>query len=156
MKMLIIYGSKHGSTEDVAKKIAAQTNADIVNIEDNQNVDVSTYDTILIGSSIYVGQMNKVLKKYLKSNVDTLKSKNLYLFLCRGQREPSIEEMVETNIPEYKDLFIGKMDIGGEFRMSSLGFMEKKIIKVVSKGKEQPSIQNDKVDELINQLKNKV
>ena len=153
MSTLIIYGSKHGSTEDVAKKIANQTNADVISIEKNQNINMDAYDTIVLASSIYVGQMNKTLKKYLKGNEQVFKSKNLYLFLCRGHQNPSIEEIIATNIPKYKNCFISKIDMGGEFRNESLNFMEKKIIKMVSKGKEQPSITEDKIEELIKQLK---
>lgn len=86
MKTLILYGSKHGTTEDVVNKIVAglKNPVDVVNIEKN-TINLEDYQQVVIGSSIYVGQMNKQIKKFVKENESVLKTKKLSVFLCRGQ-----------------------------------------------------------------------
>ena len=45
---------------------------DSINILKNKNIDLSKYENIVIGSCIYVGQINKELKKFMMTYHDAL------------------------------------------------------------------------------------
>jgi menaquinone-dependent protoporphyrinogen oxidase len=60
MKTLIIYASTYGYTEEMVNKMVVESNHnfDSINILKNKNIDLSKYENIVIGSCIYVGQIN--------------------------------------------------------------------------------------------------
>jgi flavodoxin len=98
MKFLVVYYSRHGSTEKVAKKIAKSLKADIEKIEDKKdrsklvnwfmsasneelktptkieetNFDTKDYDLVIIGTPIWDG-ITPPVKEYLKQNKSKLK-----------------------------------------------------------------------------------
>ncbi|MDF9824315.1 menaquinone-dependent protoporphyrinogen oxidase [Breznakia sp. PF5-3] len=157
MKTLILYGSKHGCTEDVANTLAKQLNrpVEVKNIED-ANVDLSSYYNIVLGSSIYAGQMNKKLKKYIKEHEAELKEKAVSVFLCRGQADDQFDKVLKENLPEIYDSIKYKGDFGGEFRKDRMGFMEKKLINMISKktGGEEPIVSASAIQMFVENLNN--
>ena len=60
MKTLTIYASTYGYTEEMVNKMVVESNHnfDSINILKNKNIDLSKYENIVIGSCIYVGQIN--------------------------------------------------------------------------------------------------
>jgi len=152
MKILIIYGSKHGCTKDVAIEVAKQLNADVVDINNIQEGILENYDKIVFGSPIYAGMMNKKIRKFMNRQFNELRKKRLYLFLCRGDKEPDINVIIRGNIPKYEYGFQAKFVVGGEFRYSDMRFYEKLIIKILS-GRKKPSIIEMKVNELVCNVK---
>lgn len=84
MNTLIIYASTYGYTEEMVNKMINESNHqfDSINILKNKNIDLTKYENIVIGSCIYVGQINKELKKFLSNNHEVLMHKNIGLFLA--------------------------------------------------------------------------
>ena len=83
-KTLVVFGSKHGSTADIADKIGE------VLIQSGMYVDVipakivssiDAYDTIVIGSALYIGQWRKEVIKFINNNQNILINKKSILFL---------------------------------------------------------------------------
>ena len=62
------------------------TLSNIINIL-NQNEDINKYDLIIIGTPIRMGMIDKKIKKFLISNIETLKSKKVAYFICCGFNE---------------------------------------------------------------------
>lgn len=135
MKTLIIYATKYGCTEKCANILAKELGNDVklVNIKFESNVDVTDYDTVIIGGSVYIGKIQKEISEFCKNNINKLKEKNIGLFICAMQ-----EKMIETEINQnfLPELLIKAKSIkhfGGEFLLDKMGLMDKIIVKKVAK-----------------------
>ncbi len=133
MNTLIIYASKTGTTEKCASQINRQLeNSKMVNIL-NQHEDIDKYDLIIIGTPIRMGMIDKKIKKFLISNIETLKSKKVAYFICCGFSE-NWKNYYKQNIP--KDLLDNAIiydTFGGEIDMKNQKGLDKFIVKMVSK-----------------------
>ena len=73
MKVLIVFDTKHGNTQQVADLIADGINSvegnetEVVNVKDFELSENKTYDLILIGSPNHVGSHVKSIKKFIKN-----------------------------------------------------------------------------------------
>jgi len=62
---LILYATKHGATHEIAKRIADRMDdATIHDLGQNNTPDISEFDCIVFGSSIYVGMIRKEAKAF--------------------------------------------------------------------------------------------
>ena len=66
------------------------------------------YDVAVIGGSIRMGKINKKLKHYLKTHVNTLNKLHTALFLCCGYTE-NFDDYVSLNFP--KGMVVENYDI---------------------------------------------
>lgn len=157
MKTLIIYASKTGTTEKCAKEINRQLkDSKIVNIS-NQDEDMTKYDLIVIGTPIRMGMIDKGIKKFLASNIETLKLKKVAYFICCGFNE-NWKSYYQQNIP--KDLLDSAIiydTFGGEIDISKQKGFDKFITKMVSKNidkNKEIKILNKNIDKFIKVLDN--
>lgn len=138
MNTLILYSSKYGCTADCAKYLEAGL-FDPVTLADINNTNLSSlplhnYDTVILGSSVYVGSISSKLKTFCNENVNTLLQKRVGIFLCCGF-PPKLEEYLTTNFPAelLKSALITK-DFGGEARIDKMKFMDRILMKIATKG----------------------
>jgi len=139
MKTMILYASTYGYTQECAAKLSKELAGDVLllNINKDPVPPSEAYDTILIGGSIYMGQIQKKIKEYCIANADSLKKKNLGFFISCGSAE-NFNESVKNAFPE--DLIKNALSIenfGGEFRIDNMKFSHKLIMKMVAKATEK-------------------
>lgn len=142
MKTAIIYASKYGCTEKCVKMLSRELkgNAELINIKNMKDIDLSKYDKVIIGGSIYIGRIQKEIIEFCNRNLDILKSKNIGLFICGMQESEVITTELEQNFPkELLDIAKTKMYFGGEFIIDKMNFMEKMIVKKIAKVTENKS-----------------
>ncbi|KJR46865.1 hypothetical protein UF75_2727 [Desulfosporosinus sp. I2] len=135
LKTIIIFSSSHGTTEKVAQLLKGQLHGDveIVNLKKCPNPDLTGYNSVILGSSIYVGSVKSRVKQFLKQNQTVLMSKQLGLFLCCMYEGDQSKKQFETAYPqELRDHAISKGLFGGEFIISKLNFLERQIVKKVA------------------------
>lgn len=135
MSTLIIYASKHGTTEKCAKNLSEKLTekADLISLKQNTELDISTFETIIIGGSIYAGKIQKEISNFCSQNLELLKNKKLGLFIC-CMNSKEAEKQIENSYPkELLDIAHAKENFGGEFLYKDMNFMEKAIVKMVSK-----------------------
>lgn len=67
MKTLIVYGTKHGTTEKCSKFLKDKLSGEVViiNIKKENMPDITTFNNIIIGGSIYMGQIQKEVKIFV-------------------------------------------------------------------------------------------
>ena len=101
-KILVIYDSGYGATEDAAGTVAATL------AEKGLNVDLRIagledlvgYDAAIIGSPIRVGHCSPKIKRFLKKNYTALKSMKLaFFFTCMSVTNDELEQ----ELPLYID-----------------------------------------------------
>jgi menaquinone-dependent protoporphyrinogen oxidase len=157
MKTAIIYATSHGTTEKVAKQIQIQLggNTQLINLKEENTIDLSQYDQVVIGGSIHAGQMQGRVKKFCKQNMVDLLQKRLALYMV-GMNEPDFETEFNNAYPELlRKHAIASKCVGGEFLFEKMNFLEKLIVKKVSGISQNISkIDETKIMELVNELKN--
>ncbi len=157
-KVLIVYGTRYGSTEEISQYIADILEKDGFNttllnlkgLDPKKNPTLTEYDGILIGSGIKIGMWTKDAKKFLEINKEFLKKSKIGVFVSSGDagnsekiskaREDYIEKILaEKEITaNIYDAFGGVIDLS---KSSRIGYLAKKMIKMVAKN--DPNIKID-------------
>lgn len=157
MKTLIIYASKYGYTEELVKKMIVESNNefDSININSTNKIDLSKYEGVILGSSIYIGQMNRKLKDFVSKNLNVLMDKKISLFLACGSEE-NFDLQVKNNFPEALVEHASSITyLGGKIQKEKLNFFYKFIISNIEKSqpdaKPYPMYPNRTLD-IVNQF----
>jgi menaquinone-dependent protoporphyrinogen oxidase len=147
MNALVVYASKHGSAEDCAKAVGGKLTGrvELINLKEKVIQDISVYDEVIIGGSIYAGRIQKEVTEFCSKNLQELRSKNLGLFICCMNRE-NAKMQLESSFPkELIDVAKAKEGFGGEFRFKKMNFFERFIVKAIyKKDKNNPILDTSK------------
>ena len=79
MNGIIIYQGKYGATRQYAHWLGETLQMPVSKVENVTPAVLALYDTIVIGSSVYIGRL--VLRDWLKENDIRLKDKKLFIFI---------------------------------------------------------------------------
>ena len=136
MKTLITYATNHGCTEKTALKLNdfLGGTAQLINLKENSNPDLTDYERIIIGGSIHAGRIQKTIKKFCEQHKNELMKKELGLFIC------CMEEGEKAQI-QFNDAFQEVLRqnakasacLGGEFDFEKMTAFQRMIIKKVAK-----------------------
>jgi menaquinone-dependent protoporphyrinogen oxidase len=158
-KVLITYGTRFGSTEEVSLKFKQTLDkngftVDLVNLKAKRKINptITDYSGVLIGSGIRITRWTKEAKKFLKNSVKAINENKILtgIFLCSGEasnpedRPEVIEKYLVDVFREYGlnlgenilcDAFGGVFDLS---KTSNLSWMNRRMLKMVSS--EDPNI----------------
>jgi menaquinone-dependent protoporphyrinogen oxidase len=89
MKALVAYGSRYGTSAEIAEEIARVIKeegmeVDLVNIQQIRDCDAAPYNLVIVGSGIKMGKWTKGSLKFLQNNKSTLAEKKVALFVSCG------------------------------------------------------------------------
>ena len=112
MTSAVVYYSLSGNTEDTARKIAAETDADLIPLDAEKaypdsgfkkffwggksavmgempklkayHFDASKYDLIILGTPVWAGTFNPCIRSFVHENRDALKDKEYAVFCCHS------------------------------------------------------------------------
>lgn len=135
MKTIIIYATKYGFTEECVNELKDQLDGDalVVDIQKDGISSLDSFDQIIIGGSIYMGQINKKLKAFCESNKDIIAAKRLGLFLCCGLEE-NFQQSMENAFPgELIEKAVSKECFGGQLRTEIMKGPDKLITNMMKK-----------------------
>jgi len=153
MSTLIAYSTKHGCTEKCVNMLLDKLSdlTETVNLKNKREIDLSKYDKVIIGGSIYAGQIQKEVKKFCHDNLETLRKKRVALFLCCMFEGDAAKKQMEDAFP--KELLImaeAKGFFGGELIPEKMGFLERSIVRAVAKTSESTSnISEENIDKFV-------
>lgn len=138
MKTLIVYASTYGYTEEMVNKMVKESNYEFesVNILKNKSIDLSKYENIILGSCIYVGQINKELKKFIDHQHDILMQKKLGIFLAcafEEQFNTHLKSNFPADIMNHSELNI---NLGGKLQRDKLNFAHRVLVNMIEKTEE--------------------
>jgi menaquinone-dependent protoporphyrinogen oxidase len=86
MKVIIVVGSKHGSTRSIAEAVGDELRESGLDVSiadadaDAADVSFDGYDAAVIGSAVYVGRWMKDARNFLEANREPLRKMPLWLF----------------------------------------------------------------------------
>ncbi|ACL69158.1 flavodoxin domain-containing protein [Halothermothrix orenii] len=154
MKKLILYASKHGTTEKASALLAEKLTGEVerVNVQ-KKFPDLRGYDYIIIGGSIHAGQIQKEIKKLCEDNLNILLDKKIGLFLCCGL-EDRVDDQMKTGFGSklYEHARV-RGYFGYEFNFDKMNFLERLVVKVLAKVKEsKSSIYEENIEDFANKI----
>lgn len=131
MKVLVAYESKHGSTRDIAERIAAKLREPGPRVEAHSIEErpvLAGYDAFVIGSAVYFGAWMKEAADFVRANSSMLAVKPTWLFSSGPIGEqPAIDpkeiaELADLLKTQGHRLFYGALD------HERLSFSEKVVV----------------------------
>jgi menaquinone-dependent protoporphyrinogen oxidase len=135
MKTLIVYATKYGTTEKCVKKLTIKLIGEVkvYNLKD-EVPSLDGYDKVVIGGSIYIGQIQKDIINFCNEKEGELLAKTLGLFIvCMGNEEMAQKQLTTAYPPKLFQHAVVKEIFGGEFQYKKMGFMDKLITRVIAK-----------------------
>ena len=135
MRTLIIYSSKYGAAKEVAEKIkrGIKADCDLMSIQQEKEMDLGKYDRVLLGTSVYAGQIGKELKAFCESHKEELLQKKVGAFfvcLMKGQVERYLKDNYGEELANH---FYTAEECGGAFNVPKMNFAERMITRMVVK-----------------------
>ena len=146
MKTLIVYDSKHGTTEEVAKSIATAVKVggggavSLLNLRTQGAVKFSLadYDSVALGAPFYMGRWSRRALAFASAYEATLALKALGVFAVGSNAELGDKAAVAALPSSLATAVSASAYFGGRFDYARLGFFERLIVKAVS-GKAESS-----------------
>lgn len=139
MKSLIVYGTTYGFTKECVQKLVGKLEGEVtaVNAMTDSIPPIEEFDSIIVGGSVYMGQIQKKIKEFCITNTGELCSKRLGLFLCCGLPE-NLDLSMKTAFPaELLEKAAAKECFGGELRVNKMKFMHKLVTNMMLKSAEK-------------------
>ncbi|MBX2956675.1 MAG: hypothetical protein KF846_10990 [Cyclobacteriaceae bacterium] len=145
MRTLIVYMTHHGTTEKVVEKLTellGKSTTEVVNLEYDAVPDLSRYNTLIIGGSIHVGQIQLGIKQFCRDYKQELLKKKLGLFICYMNKEQGKQEFENAFPKELREHAHASGLFGGEFLFEKMNFLERFIVRMVTSEKKTTSAIN--------------
>lgn len=112
-RILVTYASKYGATAQIAEKIGevlcqAGLPADTLPVD--QVRDLSPYQTVIVGSAIYIGKWQKAAEAFLNANEKRLAQQKVWVFSSGPTGRGDPVELVEgQRVPNNLQAVIGRV-----------------------------------------------
>jgi menaquinone-dependent protoporphyrinogen IX oxidase len=101
MKSMIIYKGKYGATRQYAEWLANELQVPVASTADYNESQLTGSDIVVLGSSVYVGQLQ--IKQWLKEHEQTLLNKKVFLFVVCGtppEEKEKIQPYINSSVPK--------------------------------------------------------
>ncbi len=146
MRALVAYGTRWGSTEEVARELAMVLEANahsttVVDLRVRKTVDLEAYDLVVVGSGIAYGSWSKDALRFLDRSAPALRSKKLAMFACCGDllfdasRVQEYRQRYLVDVAAVRTLEPFTMELfGGVLDFEKYGFLVKGILSMRNAG----------------------
>lgn len=132
----IVYMSKHGTTAKVAlliKELLMDEDITLVNLDQQDTVDFTHCERIIIGGSIHMGQIQKPIYQFCRQYAEVLKSKKLGLFLCCMYDGEKAREQFNNAFPQdVMEVAKSQALMGYELCFEKMNLIERTMTKKIS------------------------
>ena len=149
MKTLIVYATKHGSSEKAANMLKEKLKGELAvhNIAKKGLPNINNFDAIIVGGSIHAGMIQKKIKHFCNDNSEHLQKVHLGLYLCCMYKEEAQMQFDSAYSQELRDSALINGLFGGEFLFGKMNWFERSIVKkVVGINKSLSNIDHGAID----------
>lgn len=154
MKTIIIFSTKYGSVEKAAMKLKSHLKweTEVVNVKSNP--DFSGYDVVILGGSVYAGNVQKEMRRFLRNNLPELSERKIGLFICAGtDKEETITSYLIKNFSrELYNRAIARANLGYEYDLKKFSFFDRLIVRIVGVKKSESVFYEDKIREFAEKI----
>ena len=134
MKTAIVYATKYGCTKKCADilKTYLHGEVNILSVKADK-INLSQYDTVFIGGSVYMGKIQKEITHFCKRNLKQLLHKKIGLFACCYTPKDTVG-FFETLYPiELINHASYVTSVGGIMDYEKMNFLYRKLLKKMKK-----------------------
>ena len=130
MNILIIYASKHQTTQECSFILQNELNgdADLVPLSNVTDFQIEQYDAVVVGSPVYYGKPAKKIREFLSEKEDLLLSKKIYLFLSSKAETSEYFDSYPQKIVEQAQ---AKVFVGSKLEFKNPSIIERIIMKAI-------------------------
>ena len=83
MKTAIVYATKYGCTKECAEILKTYLHGEVNILSAKADkINLSQYDAVFIGGSVYMGKIQKEITQFCKRNLKQLLHMKIGLFVC--------------------------------------------------------------------------
>ncbi|HOL16654.1 MAG TPA: flavodoxin domain-containing protein [Bacillota bacterium] len=138
MKTIVVYATRYGCTEKCAGMLAEKLGGEVelCNLKRDRVDDLSAYDRVVIGGSIYIGKIQKEVTAFCTKHLNELKEKQVGLFICCMSEEAAEKQLHSSFPPELLARASARGCFGGEFIFGRMKGLDRFIAKKVSKAEQ--------------------
>lgn len=136
IKNLILYMSKNNTTAETVELIKRKSKnpLDIYKITDANNLDLSRYSHIYIGTGIYSGMIPGPVTKYVSKHKNELIKKQITFFVHGVVSQKNYQTIVDSAVSKY----LGKeryncVYLGGKLDLAAQNFIVRKFLTEIGK-----------------------
>jgi menaquinone-dependent protoporphyrinogen oxidase len=136
MKIAVVYATTHGCAETCAERLAGKLKGEVhrFNLKDKPRMDLSAYDRIVVGGSIHAGRIQGTVRRFIDANREVLLGKRFGLYLCCMEKGEKAQAQFDAVFPEdIRKQATASGLFGGGFDFERMNFIQKAIIKKISK-----------------------
>lgn len=122
-KCLVVFGSKYGSTAEVARAIAEGLGAEVADVVGKP--DMTAYDMIVIGSPIYAGDYMTSVTRFIRDNKDLLLERKIAAFITAAadmELDPGLTGEEDEELYTQQDYADGLASMAGGELLAARGF----------------------------------
>lgn len=137
LNVLVTVATKHGSTLEIAERIASTIahaiDADVDVVEIDQLTSVDRYDAIVLGSAVYMGRWLSVARRFVDEHGDELTTRPVWLFSSGPIGEPPQPEEDPADVPELIRITRARehRTFPGNLQRHGLGFAERAMVRAL-------------------------
>jgi menaquinone-dependent protoporphyrinogen oxidase len=98
-RVLLVYASKYGGTATIARRIGERLSTQGMEVEvlaANTKADISGFDTIIVGSALYMFRWRREAIGFVKRHRSTLLRKGVWVFSSGPTKAEDLEKMRQT------------------------------------------------------------
>ena len=131
MKAIVIYQGKYGATKQYALWLGHELDLPVRNVQNIHKEQLDCYDTLLIGTSVYIGQLQ--VKKWLKENLPFLLNKKIILFQVAATPVEEKEKRQAYNLAGIPEEIMGNCEcyfLPGRMIMKNLSWKDRFMLKM--------------------------
>lgn len=155
MKILIVYTTNMGSVKKSAELLQAKfTDADVIDLKSEQAIDLHSYDTVILGGSIYAGRTQKALSEFVQNNLQELLSKRIGIFVNSAEKEEKGIQQLKAAFPEKltnKAIALGCF--GDEIDLNKCNFFTKLLVKLKGVKESYSNISEEEISKFAAKIK---
>jgi menaquinone-dependent protoporphyrinogen oxidase len=134
-RVLVTYGSKHGSTAEIAQAIAEelqQAGASVDCLSADRVDHLDQYDAVVMGSAVYMKRWRPEARRLLRRNARALADRPFWMFSsgpCGEKPDPSWSEPART-VKRAEQLGVrDHVVFGGRLPVEPANFMERTMVR---------------------------
>ncbi len=135
MKALVIFDTRHGTTREIALKLARAlgNGSETFELGKQGRAAIEKYDAIVLGGPVYKRSWSRRAAAFARENLDELKEKRFAAFSSGYTIDHGPGILKASLPPELTNAAVALPGLGGAFVMSRLNAIERFIIRIVTK-----------------------
>jgi len=165
MKGIIVYKGKYGATAQYARWLSESTGLPLLDFAKATPGALAGYDLVILGSSVYVG--NLVLAKWLDQNANLLIEKKVLLFIVCGataDNPAQQQQLLDRNLGRALRRAVKSFFLPGRCIISGLSWKDRLMLKIGAWMEKDPknkavmkagfdNMARGKLDQLVNEVR---